>query len=130
MVTDPLTGLRLLIVEDEYYLAEDARTVLIDGGAEVLGPVATAAQARALIEGDPAIDGVLLDINLRGEMAFDVADMLQARAIPFAFVTGYDPLALPGRFAATPRLEKPLSGSQLLATVETLGLQKGTGGSH
>jgi response regulator RpfG family c-di-GMP phosphodiesterase len=114
MASHQLAGSRVLIVEDEYYLADDVRSVLSDVGAEVLGPVATVSEARTLIEADPAIDGVLLDVNLRGEMAFDVADTLHSRGIPFAFVTGYDRAAIPDRFAGTARLQKPVNPQKLV----------------
>lgn len=110
-----LGGSRLLVVEDEYFLADDARSILSDVGAEVLGPVATVSAARALIGSDPAIDAVLLDVNLRGEMAFEVADDLHARGIPFAFITGYDREAIPERFSNATRLEKPVNPEQLVA---------------
>ena len=106
MASRQLAGLRLLVVEDEYYLADEARSVLCDEGAEVLGPVGTVAEASALIGTGTSIQAVLLDVNLRGEMAFHVGDALQERGIPFAFVTGYDRVALPERFAAVPRLGK------------------------
>lgn len=122
MVSHQLAGSRLLIVEDEFYLAHDARSVLSEAGAEVLGPVATVAEARALIEDDAAIDGVLLDVNLRGEMAYAIADDLQSRSIPFAFVTGYDQSALPERFARVTTLQKPVKPDQLLALFD--GAQK------
>lgn len=120
MAPHPLQGSRVLIVEDEYYLADDARTVLTDCGAQVLGPVATVAEARAMIERGAGIDVVLLDVNLRGEMAFDVADALNARGIPFAFVTGYDRGALPTRFAAAARLEKPVEPEEVASLLGTL----------
>lgn len=109
-----LAGSRVLIVEDEYFLADEARSILSDVGAEVLGPVATKTEARDMIEADPAIDGVLLDLNLRGELAFDVADTLQSRGIPFAFVTGYDRAMLPERFSGVLNLEKPIRSEQLV----------------
>jgi DNA-binding NtrC family response regulator len=124
MVTNPLSGSRMLIVEDEYYLADDARDALIEVGAEVVGPVATVSDARALIAADGAIDGVLLDVNLRGEMAFGVADELSARGIPFAFVTGYDRSILPERFAGAASVEKPVRAEQLVRTFKTLGFRK------
>jgi hypothetical protein len=46
-------------------------------------------------------------------MAFDLADELQQRGIPFAFVTGYDREALPSRFSTVGRLEKPVYAAQL-----------------
>lgn len=115
-----LAGRRVLIVEDEYYLASDARELLTGLGAEVLGPVATVEAAREAINTELAIDSVLLDINLRGQMAFDVADTLTARGIPFAFVTGYDRTALPERFTGATSIGKPVRPEQLAALVGSL----------
>jgi DNA-binding response OmpR family regulator len=115
-----LAGARVLIVEDEYYLADEARSILANIGADVLGPVATVLAARELINSSPEIDGVLLDLNLRGEMAFDIADTLQERGIPFAFVTGYDRAMLPDRFADAVSLEKPVRSEQLIAVFGSL----------
>ncbi len=120
MTSDRLAGLRILIVEDEYFLADEARGLLAEVGAEVIGPVPTANQASALIDGDRAIDGALLDVNLGGEMAFDVADKLQARGIPFAFLTGYDRSVLTDRFTDTASLGKPVCAEQLIEVVEQL----------
>lgn len=120
MATHQLAGSRVLVVEDEYYLADDARTVLSGCGAEVVGPVATVSQAREMIDADAAIDVVLLDVNLRGELAFEVADTLRSRDIPFAFVTGYDRAALPDRFADATRLQKPIAPERLVACFSDL----------
>lgn len=120
MVSQQLAGSRVLIVEDEYFLADDAKSILSDVGAQVVGPVATVPDARALIEAEPALDGVLLDVNLRGEMAFELADTLQERGIPFAFVTGYDRAAMPERFADATSVTKPVGRDQLIELVEQL----------
>ena len=120
MAARHIVGARVLIVEDEYFLADDARAALSAAGAEVLGPVGTVADARALIEANAAIDWVLLDVNLRGEMAFEVGDLLRARGIPFAFVTGYDGAALPVRFSDTTVLSKPARPEQLITLFESV----------
>ena len=119
-MAEQLAGCRLLIVEDEYYLADDARTVLREAGADVLGPVATVDDARRRIDAEPRIDAVLLDINLRGELAFGVADALQARGIPFLFVTGYDRTVIPDRFSGAPKLRKPAASQDLIQIVRTI----------
>ncbi len=124
MPSHALAGSRVLIVEDEYYIADDARAALADAGVEVLGPVATVAQARAQIEAGTKIDAVLLDLNLQGEMAFEVADALQSRGLPFAFVTGYDRAALPERFVDTMSVQKPVSPEKLVRVFETLATSK------
>lgn len=105
---------RILIVEDECFIADDARAVLSNSGAEVLGPVPTVAEARALIDAEPRPDAVLLDVNLGGEMTFDLADTLRSRGIPFAFMTGYDRLALGTWFPGAEILQKPVCAAQLV----------------
>ena len=88
MTVTTLAGFRILVVEDEYYLADEARSILSGMGAEIIGPVPTIQQANAMLLNNAQIDGALLDVNLRGELVFDLADALQARGVPFAFATG------------------------------------------
>jgi CheY-like chemotaxis protein len=71
-------GLRLLLVEDEYLLALYLSEMLEDLGAQVLGPVASVADALELIDKAPEIDAAILDVNLAGEAVFPVADRLRA----------------------------------------------------
>jgi DNA-binding response OmpR family regulator len=57
-------------------------------GAEVLGPIPDLESARDQVaEGD--FDVAVIDINLRDEAAYDIADELRRGAIPFVFATGY-----------------------------------------
>jgi DNA-binding response OmpR family regulator len=120
MVEPDLQGLRILIVEDEYLIADDLRDALLDASAAVLGPVPTVKAAKELIEREPAIDAALLDINLGGTLVFDVADDLVARGVPFAFATGYDRWSIPERFAKVPRLEKPVRVRQVVTVLDML----------
>ena len=106
--TPSVRGRRILVVEDEYMLAEDLREDLESQGAEVMGPVASVADAMDLLRSGPAPDMAILDINLGGEMAFAVADALRAGAVPFIFATGYDAQAIPAAYADVPRSEKPV----------------------
>lgn len=104
---DGLRGRRVLIVEDEYLLAEDLRMTLERFGAEVLGPVPSVGEAMATVADHPDLDGAVLDMNLRGNMVFPVADMLVARGVPFFFTTGYATSAIPEKYAGVMRFEKP-----------------------
>jgi CheY-like chemotaxis protein len=101
-----LTHRKILVVEDEYFLADDLANALANLGAEVLGPVPTEDKALALIEAGP-VDAAVLDINLRGRSAFAVADLLRERGIPFVFATGYDEGSVPAVYRNVPRWEKP-----------------------
>lgn len=120
-MADPdLTDTRILIVEDEYFLADDLSQALSDAGAHVLGPIPNVDDARSFIAGEARIDAAILDINLHGEMVFPIADVLAERGVPFAFTTGYDQSAVPERFAQVPRIEKPFKGARIAATLAPL----------
>lgn len=106
MIDPSLSGLHILVVEDEYLLADDLRTQLGQAGAEVVGPFATVAQAAAWLARGATIDFALLDINLGGTLIFKLVDALRARAIPIAFLTGYSESAIPAAYAGIPVLDK------------------------
>ncbi len=107
-----LQGRRVLVVEDEYLLAEDLREGLVSQGAEVMGPVASVAEALELLRAGPAPFTAILDINLGGEMVYPVGDELRAMGIPFIFATGYEPWSIPEAYADVPRAEKPVELTQ------------------
>lgn len=109
MPNKTLRDCRVLVVEDEYMLADDLALELGDAGAMVLGPVGTLEATIELIEAEEHVDGAIVDVNLRGEMAFPAADLLMERAIPFVFTTGYDASAVPSRFDKIVRCEKPIN---------------------
>ena len=116
----PRRSAHVLVVEDEYLIADELCQTLARGGATVVGPASTVAAALRLIGGDCGIDMALLDINLKGEMVFPVADALAERGIPFAFVTGYSKAVVPSRFEHVPCWEKPVDFKRVESE---LGLQ-------
>jgi CheY-like chemotaxis protein len=77
-------------------------------GVEVAGPIGTADEALRVIN-RASFDAVLLDANLRGRPAGDVAAALTRRNIPFVFVTGYGRESLPESFGQTSILTKPFT---------------------
>lgn len=115
-----LKGRRILVVEDEYLLADDLCGTLIRAGAEVVGPIPSVAQAADLLGAEPALSAALLDVNLRGEMVFDIADALDERGIPYAFLTGYDCSVIPHRYADVRVLKKPLEPEHIVELASTL----------
>jgi DNA-binding NtrC family response regulator len=98
--------MRILIVEDEYYLAADLADQLRARGAEVVGPVGALADALAAIAAG-GIDRAVIDMNLRGEMSFAVAERLDEAGIPYLIATGYGAETLPEALRDKPRIEKP-----------------------
>jgi DNA-binding response OmpR family regulator len=113
----PLEGLRVLVVEDDYFIAAEMCSALRKAGAEIVGP------ARDLESGlaatiDERLDCAVLDINLRGHMAFEIAARMQERNIPVIFATGYDASMIPPEFGDVVRMEKPVDLDALCRTVE------------
>ncbi|WP_243369272.1 response regulator [Microvirga solisilvae] len=108
-VQESLARCRVLVVEDEYFMADDIAKALEKLGAEVIGPIPETDNALALLSSDERIDAAILDINLRGKEIFPVADALIARRIPVVFATGYDASSVPPAYAAIPRWEKPFN---------------------
>ncbi|TNC11666.1 response regulator [Methylobacterium terricola] len=100
---DPL---RVLVVEDEYFIADDISRALVRHGAEVVGPVPTVEEARRLLVAHP-LDLAVLDINLRGELVYPLVAELDRRGVPVVFATGYDTAAIPSDYGAIPAWSKP-----------------------
>jgi CheY-like chemotaxis protein len=119
MEQNPLADCRVLVVEDEYFIADDIGELLTQQGVTVMGPVGTLREARSLI-GKEAFDVAVLDVNLHGEMSYPIADDLQRRGVPFLFATGYSDHAIPARFAGVPRCDKPFNDGDLVARVRQL----------
>ena len=113
------TGCRVLNVEDEWLLATDLQAALKSFGADVIALVCNFDDARVqLVRG--GFDVGIIDINLRGHSALDLADELQRQGIPFVFSTGYSAEVIPARFASVARWEKPYDPNKLARYVSQL----------
>jgi CheY-like chemotaxis protein len=120
--TPPCDGLAILVVDDEILIAMLLEDLLLDLGCTVVGPAGTVAQSLALVEGSGRVlDGALLDINLRGELVYPVADVLIARDVPFVFITGNALHGIDPRYAAIPALAKPFSNETISDVVRSFG---------
>ena len=118
-----LKGVNILLVEDSWHLGIALKNLLKAWGADVSGPVATAAEAERLTSGQrPAV--ALVDLNLRGgERAYDLIDRLHERGIPVIVTSGYEVLPRqPAKAVAV--LQKPFGEAQLLALLRPLTAQK------
>lgn len=115
-----LKGRRILVVEDEFFQAKDLARALSEAGARLVGPVPSFGDAVKALDGDTGIDAAVLDINLRGRMVYEVADLLAGRGIPFVFATGYDPELVPAAYQGHQIYEKPFRMESLLAGLASL----------
>lgn len=116
-MTPPAAGCRLLLVEDEYFIAEATARSLRADGVEVVGPAGDIEDALRVLNGAGPLDGAVLDLNLHGEMAYPIADALLERGVPFVFATGYDGAVIPARYAGVTRCEKPVNAAQIIAAL-------------
>lgn len=121
-MTLSLKGTRVLIVEDNYVVA-DALEYLIDGyEGSVVAIVPTVERAIEVLTASE-VDIAVLDINLHGTSVVPVAEHLRAHGVPFVFLTGYgDGELLPPHLRDRPRLDKPVDAERLvLAMLELVG---------
>jgi len=118
-----LKGRRILVVEDQSLIAFEVKDCLERAGATVVGPVGRLDRALGRAEKD-VLDAALLDVDLKGERCWPIADALARRAIPFAFTTGFEgSLIMPERFAGFPVFSKPYSEEEMLAVLTRILIQ-------
>lgn len=112
-VPPELRGLTVLIVEDNFLVAEAVRELFVECGCSVAGPVLRVDAAMRQVE-TARLDGAVLDINLAGEFCFPVAAALRVRRVPFIFLTGYgEAMLIPPEFRNVPRLAKPFDALEV-----------------
>jgi len=113
----PLANLRILVVEDEVFIAWEIEERLRRLGCEVVGPVGHLEHALKLAR-TTALDGALLDVNIKGGVVYPVAEELLARKVPVVFSTGYASNTLPPVFRDLPCMRKPFVTGQLEAVAQ------------
>jgi len=115
-VTTALVGINVLVVEDDYFVAKEVAMILREHGANVLGPVPDIARSRALLS-SATPDCAVLDINLKSQFVFELAEELRERGVPPIFATGYDSSFLPDSLRHEPCLQKPIDARELVRLV-------------
>jgi CheY-like chemotaxis protein len=121
-----LSGLRILVVEDSWQLGMAMTSLLRALGAEVSGPVATAADAERLACEQPP-DAALVDFNLRGgELANYLIDRLHELGIYVVVTTGYAELPS-GPRQAVAILHKPINEAALFDSLRPIATRKAQG---
>lgn len=109
----------ILVVEDEFLLADHIGSLLEAAGFEVIGPTGMHDEALTLAQ-RATLSAALLDVNIIGGPIDDVAETLAARGVPFNFVTAYSRDHLPPRFRKTTIVSKPFDDRRLVDHVQRL----------
>lgn len=108
-----------LILEDEAILAFALEDMLLEMGFAEVAVASTIEEANQLLENwAPAL--AILDVNIRGERSYGVAQRLGESGIPLVFATGYGDAERPEAFAHIPTLTKPYGLEQLRTVLQSL----------
>jgi len=107
-----LLGRRVLVVEDEPFIAMTLEDMLTDFGCVVVGSASQINEALAIIAiGE--LDAAVLDVNLGAQKIDPVADELARRGFPFVFTTGYGRTGVPSQHNGRGVVEKPFRAQDL-----------------
>lgn len=121
----PLTGRRVLVVEDESLVAMLLETILEDMGCTPVGPAANIDEGLALATDGEPLDAALLDVNVAGRQVFPVAEALKARGVPFVFSTGYGEGGLPEEWRGQATIQKPFTEAAVRdALMKAMGVEQ------
>jgi CheY-like chemotaxis protein len=113
--TESLQGCRVLVIEDDFLIAELVLDLLEAAGASVAGPIGTVGEAMCFIETHGrSVDHVILDLDLHGKKTYPIASRLVALKIPFIFVSGYSRESIETPYRRFPHCEKPIRAADLL----------------
>ena len=118
MSGDGQTKPRILIVEDEPFIALTLEDMLDELGFALVGTVSQVGEALEMA-GREQVDCALLDVNLGSEKIDPVADLLAQRGCPFIFTTGYGRSGIPAAHADRPVLQKPFRMDDLSTVLKT-----------
>ena len=109
----PLSGIAILVVEDEPLVALDLRQTLESAGAYVF---AATQLAHALqLAGHPDISAAVLDYRLADRDCTPICTLLSERSVPFVFYSGYDDARELWPDAA--HVQKPAAGQRVIEAV-------------
>lgn len=116
-----LQGKQILIVEDEWLLADHIGAIVESAGGAVIGPIASAGDALALLANhDRLPDAATLNVKLDDHLSYPVADRLADLGVPYLFISANEMRGMPERFRVRPLLAKPFTDPQVAAALADL----------
>jgi len=114
--TPDLSGLRVLVLEDEMLVSMLIEDMLTEQHCVIVGPFAAVSEALVAARAE-AFDFAVLDVNVGGVKAYPVAETLAARGIPFVFLSGYGQSAMPPDRPDWRVCSKPFRDEQLVEII-------------
>ena len=107
----------ILIVEDEPLIAMMLEDFLDSLGHSVRGTCDSVQCALTEVE-KGGFDLAILDVNLKGENVWPVAERLRIQGVPFVIASGGHVDPPPAQFAAVPLIEKPYTVDRVTPAIE------------
>ena len=111
----PLTGIKLLVAEDDAVIAMDYAAMLCSAGAEVVATTRTAADAITQLQ-QHRVDAAIVDFVLADANSSALQAILTQKHIPFVVISGY-PSVLVRESRDQHVLHKPVTADNLCAAV-------------
>lgn len=114
-----LKGMSILMLEDDFWQAQDAFDQLEKAGAEIVimtGSISAAISSLERLQ----VEVGLLDVNILGDCSYDFARILINRGVPVVFLTGYEANMLPDDLAGNPLITKPIDWKLLISNLNNL----------
>ncbi len=112
-----LQGKRVLVVEDNWLMADEVSSLIREAGGTVCGPVPTTAKAFEVASHE-RLDGAVLDVRLRDGTSAPLAGALRRSKVPFIVVSGFERSGVPRGMRLAPFVAKPLRGPMFLALAD------------
>jgi two-component SAPR family response regulator len=111
-----LSGVRVLVVEDDALIGMLIEDILLDEGCHICGPHITLGTGMDEAKTE-AIDIAVLDVNLAGKQSYPIAEALVARGIPFVLASGYGEGGAPPDHPEWPVCAKPFTPQTLTSAL-------------
>src|SRR6266478_6374151 len=111
-------GCSVFLVEDEVMIRMMVADMLEELGYSVAAEAGEISEAIRLAQ-SAQFDLAILDVNVNGKVISPVAELINARNIPFVFATGYGSSGLPEEYRDRPALQKPFQIESLAQVIDT-----------
>lgn len=110
---------RILIIEDDPFIAMDLQDTFESAGYDVLGPAACVDSGLTIVR-EIKPDVAMLDYNLGRETSIPIAHKLDEADVPYVFLSGQISRVVTSENKEKDVITKPFNPASLLAHIEKL----------
>jgi DNA-binding LytR/AlgR family response regulator len=107
---------RILIVEDEPWIAMDLEMIIIELVTATVVIERSIAGTKEVLH--KALDFAFLDVEVTDGKTFEIAQILEHKRVPFVFVSGSPQDRLPFELRSVPFIPKPFDAAQIESALQ------------